>query len=291
MSGNEIMKIIESNLPITKTEVNVVIGGIITAIFLRRNTATSEFEKIKAGEFKTVLEDLLQSGKITYTELYKANNFLDIAKLADQYYEKLPRRKRSDEYDFDWFMRFYESVGNISNEKMQDIWGRILAGEISHSNTFSLHTIDVLKNFGKDDAVLFEKICAHAICYGNMCFIPNYEEYFDESGVDYSEIMHLSELGVIYDNGMISLCFDDQKEEELPVHNGHLMMIHTLSKGKSFEIPQYPYTTVGSELAFLKKNFASDVEFAKFIQILQGRNPEFKIDIGTFNGNGIYNCM
>lgn len=74
MSGNEIIKLIESNLPIMKTEVNAVIGGIFTAIFLRRNTATSEFEKIKAGEFKTVLEDLLQSGKITYTELYKANN-------------------------------------------------------------------------------------------------------------------------------------------------------------------------------------------------------------------------
>lgn len=34
MSGNEIMKIIESNLPITKTEVNVVIGGIFIEIFL-----------------------------------------------------------------------------------------------------------------------------------------------------------------------------------------------------------------------------------------------------------------
>lgn len=59
MSGNEIIKLIESNLPIVKTEVNAVIGGIFTAIFLRKNTATSEFEKIKAGEFKTVLEDLL----------------------------------------------------------------------------------------------------------------------------------------------------------------------------------------------------------------------------------------
>lgn len=74
MSGNEIIKLIESNLPIMKTEVNAVIGGIFTAIFLRKNTATSEFEKIKAGEFKTVLEDLLQSGRIIYTELCKANN-------------------------------------------------------------------------------------------------------------------------------------------------------------------------------------------------------------------------
>lgn len=52
MSGNEIMKIIESNLPIVKTEVNAVIGGIFIAIFLRKNTATSEFEKLKQENLK-----------------------------------------------------------------------------------------------------------------------------------------------------------------------------------------------------------------------------------------------
>lgn len=36
MSGNEIIKLIESNLPIMKTEVNAVIGGIFIAIFLRK---------------------------------------------------------------------------------------------------------------------------------------------------------------------------------------------------------------------------------------------------------------
>lgn len=50
MSGNEIMKIIESNLPIMKTEVNAAIGGIITVIFLKKTTI-SGFKRIKAGEF------------------------------------------------------------------------------------------------------------------------------------------------------------------------------------------------------------------------------------------------
>lgn len=52
MSGNEIIKLIESNLPIMKTEVNAVIAGIFTAIFLRKNTATSKFEKLKQENLK-----------------------------------------------------------------------------------------------------------------------------------------------------------------------------------------------------------------------------------------------
>ena len=55
--------------------VGAIAGGLFTAIFLRHNTKTEEFEKIKAGQFKEVADDLLASGKMTYTEYYKANNF------------------------------------------------------------------------------------------------------------------------------------------------------------------------------------------------------------------------
>lgn len=51
MSGNEIMKIIESNLPIMKTEVNAVIGGIITVIFLKKRLYR-DLKELKQENFK-----------------------------------------------------------------------------------------------------------------------------------------------------------------------------------------------------------------------------------------------
>ena len=54
MNGTEIITILSSSLENIESVVNTVVGALITAIFLRHNTKTDEFEKIKAGKFKKV---------------------------------------------------------------------------------------------------------------------------------------------------------------------------------------------------------------------------------------------
>ena len=147
MNGTEIIAFLSDGLETMSSAVGPVAGALFTAIFLRHNTKTDEFEKIKAGQFKEVADDLLMSGKMTYTEYYKANNFLAVAKKADSYYKEHPRTEEQGTYDFDWFVRFFEAVGNVSDETMQNLWAKILAGEIAHPSTFSLKTLDVMFSF------------------------------------------------------------------------------------------------------------------------------------------------
>lgn len=64
-------------IPGFSNSVPLIIGAIITAVFLRRNTTTQEFEKIKANKFAEVVDDLLESGKMTLTEYYKTKNFFE----------------------------------------------------------------------------------------------------------------------------------------------------------------------------------------------------------------------
>ena len=77
MTGNDLIQFLFQNIGTFQTAVGSIAGAIITTIFLRRNTATEEFEKIKAGKLGDVVDDLLESGKMTYTEYYKANNFFN----------------------------------------------------------------------------------------------------------------------------------------------------------------------------------------------------------------------
>ena len=62
MNGTEIITFLENNAPLIKSAVSAVTGSLLTAIFLRHNTAAEEFEKIKAGHFKEVADDLLATG-------------------------------------------------------------------------------------------------------------------------------------------------------------------------------------------------------------------------------------
>ena len=64
MNGTEIISLIQSALPIVQSAISAIGGAIFTAVFLRKNTSTQEFEKLKAGKMQEVADDLLESGKM-----------------------------------------------------------------------------------------------------------------------------------------------------------------------------------------------------------------------------------
>ena len=292
MNGTEIITFLSNNLDTISSAVGPVAGALFTAIFLRHNTKTDEFEKIKTGQFKEVADDLLASGKMTYTEYYKANNFLTVAKKADGYYKEHPRLEEKGTYDFDWFMRFFEAVGNVSDETMQNLWAKILAGEIAQPSTFSLKTVDVMRNLSKRDAELFIKVCSHSfISSATNYFLPNEDEFIEYVGIQYADIMNLSELGLIFNDATITLNMDISNEPQILINNHSLIMLITSASGNSEKasIRQYPFTEVGKELSTMISESASDEDFVKYGQLLS-RNKSHKISVHKvikWNGDSV----
>lgn len=294
MTGTEIMAFLANNMEPVASVVGPVAGAIFTAIFLRNNTATKEFEKVKAGKLQEVADDLLESGRMTYTEYYKAKNFLQVAKKADEEYKKAPHEEKTSGYNFDWFIRFYEAVGNISNEEMQRIWAKILAGEIRHSNTYSLRCIDVMKNISQSEADLFTKVCGYCICEGENIFFPNYDKYREDSNISFSEIMFLDELGLISSDSMLILHCPVSTEPKVFFTNGALLMTIKAMKETTttFDVRQFPLTAVGKEISTLIGNSINDEDFIRVAEevnesqevvisvykILEAQNNKYKCD-------------
>lgn len=265
MTGTEIIEFLSGNVGDITTAVGAVAGSLITAIFLRNNTSIKEFEKIKAGRFDEVTEELLKTGKMTYTEFYKAKNFLSVAKKADKYSNKV-QFDSVNTYDFDWFIRFYENVGNISNDEMQEIWAKILAGEINKPHSFSLRTIEVLKNMGKEEAELFTKICKCCFSSYNSLFLPFYKGYMESKGITYSMIMYMSEQGLMYNDGTLVMRIPINKENNVLLINENLLLTARSEdeKIKEIKIKQFPLTVVGRELASLIGGMPGEEDFLSF---------------------------
>ena len=284
MTEFEIIELLKGSVEGITTAVGTMAGSLITAIFLRNNTSIKEFEKIKAGRFNEVTEELLASGKMTYTEFYKSKNFLNIAKKADKYSTK----KLSDvtqPYDFDWFIRFYEAVGNISNNEMQEIWAKILAGEINNPHSFSLKTIDALKNIGKEEAELFATICRSCFVFGDGLFLPYYEVYMKRKNITYSMIMYLSELGLIYNDGTLVKKILVPKEGMAVMLNGNYLLTAKAEEENEKEllIKQFPLTVVGRELATLINGMPDYDDFVSFVKEIKP-NKKIKLEIHRIQG-------
>lgn len=281
MNGAEIISYLSENAPAIWSGMGPVVGSLITVLFLRQNTATTEFEKIKAGKFDEVLEDLLLSGNLTYTELYKANNFIKIAKKADEYYSKKSHTETTGCFEFDWLIRYYEAVGNISDENMQDLWAKILAGEINAPSSYSLKTIDILRNMRKCDVELFAYICKHSFMFNDhKLFLPNCRGYMDAVRIVYSDVMKLSEIGLIFNNAMIHMEFDLPEEPAIISVNRELVLsiCSNETRNKKCSISQFPFTQVGIELATLVDEMSTDEDFILWGKEIANRN-EFNVGV------------
>lgn len=274
MNGTEIIALLSNNLPEVMSVVNCVAGALFTAIFLRKNTSTKEFEKIKAGKFGEVADILLESGKMTYTEYYKANNFLDIAKKADEFFSEMNSSNSSKIYDFDWFFRFYEAASTVSDATMQELWAKILAGEVSEPSTFSFKTIDVLKNISKKDAELFTKVCAYSFVLGNTLYLPREDEFHNAYDILYTDVMKLNELGLMFNDGTIRTEISVDAIPKVLVVNNELLMTISSKNGENIKISinQYPFTEAGQDIASLISQRPSDDTFIEYGKLLSEKN-------------------
>lgn len=278
MDGNALISCLQNGLE-TASKVGPIVGAIFAAIFLRKNTKDAEFEKLKAGKFREVADRLLASGYMTYTEFYKAANFLHVAELADQVFKQDYQNKADEnqKYDFDWYMRFYDIVGNISDEEMQAIWARILAGEIHRKGTYSLQLLDILKNFTQKQAELYNRVCSHCFISGDNVYIPNDNEYLQFANITYQDILDLDALGLINSSGTTFLSVKVQPDRPALFGNDMLrMVIEYNGQGNAtqeFSFLQFPFTSAGRELITLIGKHGSEKDFLYFVKLLIKKNP------------------
>lgn len=87
----------------------------------------------------------------------KVENVEEIVSKAKQQFTE-DEQVSEEPVEKDWMARFLNIAEEISDKDMQDIWGRILAGEIKKPKSFSLRTLEVMRNMSKDEALLLMKV-------------------------------------------------------------------------------------------------------------------------------------
>jgi hypothetical protein len=165
----------------------------IAVIERAKNNALAEGREIQAESIDRVQERLL------YKELKRQIN---LERIIQTTAEQLINKKEvsNEPVDEDWIIRFFNIVQDVSNEEMQKIWSRILAGEITQPRTYSLRTLELLKNLDKNEAEIFMKFGRLAISSEDYSFLinPNHDKLLEEKyNLTFRERLLLEELGLI----------------------------------------------------------------------------------------------
>ena len=96
--------------------------------------------------------------RIQFQEEKRQSNIAAVVGEAAQELED--REVQDHEIDHDWTARFFNDVQDVSSEEMQQLWGRVLAGEVERPGSTSIKTLGLLKNLDRTVATLFRKLCS-----------------------------------------------------------------------------------------------------------------------------------
>jgi len=151
--------------------------------------------------------------------------------------------------DDDWLNVFEQYAEKASNARMQDLWARILAGEIRSPKAFSLKTLRFVSELDQETAKLFEKY-APFIC--NREAIPTPDEL---EGETLDELLHLQESGLLSGvGGLISQIIELSDDGKFVIIN----------QSRGIFILGKPQQKINLKCALLTK---TGIEIAKLIKI------------------------
>ena len=108
--------------------------------------------------------------------------------------------------DDDWLHQFRKLAVMKSNAEIQEIWGRILAGEIYKPGSFSPMTLEIMARLDQRTAKMFEGIVNYTfIIEGRWNMLVTSGLGKDGEQVDFinqGNLMHLESIGLIRTNGL-----------------------------------------------------------------------------------------
>ena len=161
------------------------------------------------------------------------------------------KENQSKEYDFDWFVRFFDSVSTISNENMQRLWARILNGEIQQQGSFSFRTLDTMRNMSQYEAEIFANttsiVLDNTLIFSSLDDIG--QEINENHGFDNTTLRLLEESGLI--NGLRMQNQLELEPEEAGGFelDGKLLLFKNITEELlTFNYTYYNLTRVGLEL-------------------------------------------
>lgn len=155
--------------------------------------------------------------------------------------------------DEDWTTRFFRIVEDVSNEEMQALWGKILAGEIKQPKSYSLRTLELIRNLSQNDADIFMKVAKFAVKSGDKYYIfngTNKEKMDKDFGIKYGDIALLTEIGLIQPGTFVQYMLLQQPtdSESILLAGNVILIIKIKANTPTINMPVDVFSNAGNEL-------------------------------------------
>lgn len=211
---------------------------------VRKKYIHDEYEKAKQNGIMGVqyIENLRHTENLINTAV-KSAKYID------------PNQTNDIKIDNDFFWNTIEHSKSVSNDEMQELIAKIIAGEYNKPGSYSMSTLYSIKMLGKEELELFERVSSLII---NGDSIPesifslpeNAKDFMSELKIDFGSLQILQNLGLFLPNNM-TRSLENPSKEMFPLRYFDKMILFETSHESNFSIKMpgfYGLSITGKEI-------------------------------------------
>ena len=169
---------------------------------VRMALAGAEANRIRAlSEAETEVEvaDLRAraADRVLNEEMTRQENIENITKKA---VSELTGNASPEDIENDWMTNYLDKCRIVSDDEMQELWARILAGQGNNPGSFSRKTVNLVADLDKKDVELFASLCCFAWVVRGESYplvFDTQHEIYNQWGITFRFLAQLEALGLV----------------------------------------------------------------------------------------------
>ena len=172
--------------------------------------------------------------------------------ITDKALPQLNENAKPDSVDNDWIVNFFDKCRIVSDDEMQGLWSRVLAGEANAPGTYSKRTVNSLSDLDKTEAALFTKLCGFGLYIGEIVpLVFDFQaEIYNRYGINFHALSHLESIGLVQFGPIAGFLRQElPKKFAVSYYGKPLLLEMPNDTGNTLELGKVLLTKIGEELA------------------------------------------
>lgn len=175
---------------------------------------------------------------------------------AEAEVETDPQEPPLRKIDDDWLFRWRDCASAVSSEELQNLWGLLLAGEMKSPGSFSLRTLEFLKNVAHNEAMDIAKLSRFVVEAHEEFIFRGDQALLDGEGIAFGFLLRMQELGIVAGVEAVGLTVTMKSAESGRftrglVSHGRIIVATSDDAAKELKLPVYHLTSVGRQIVRL----------------------------------------
>ena len=232
-------------------KISEALGGYFKPHQIKRVAKAEAEAEIIRAQAQIEVTDLQRRAlcRFVVEESKKQDN---IEKITEKAIPQLEDSATPQDVEDDWITNFFDKCRIISDDEMQSLWSKVLAGEANSPGSYSKRTVNFLGSLDKTDAHLFSSLCGFCWFLGDVVSLiySSEDKIYNDQNISFNTLSHLDDIGLVSFSAIAGFQRLKLPKQIRVAYYGMLMnVIFAKESDNSLELGSVLLTKTGQQLA------------------------------------------